>query len=107
MFLAFLLGVSKFLLFKGIFSYKRALKVQSWLYHLWQAEQKWLCNVTFRVIQKSFRDGEIPLDEEMLEYYKDLKALEAEGRYDIVLHQLYVPRDKSQENDDRCITFDE
>lgn len=34
----------------------------------------------------------------MVEYFKDLKALEAEGRYNVVLHQLYIPRDKSQED---------
>lgn len=106
MFLAFLLGVNKFLLFKGILSYKRALKVQSWLYHLWQVEQKWLCNITFRVIQKSFRNGEIPLDEESLEYYRDLKALEAEGRYEIVLNQLYVSRNESHEEGGKCTTSD-
>jgi len=106
MFLAFLLGVNKFLLFKGILSYKQALKVQSWLYHLWQAEQKWLCNITFRVIQKSFRNGEIPLDEETLEYYRDLKALEAEGRYEIILNQLYVPRSEFHEEGGKCTTSD-
>lgn len=104
--LAFWLGVNKFLLFKGFLSYRQALKIQSWLLHLWQMEQKQLCAVTFQVLEQCFRSGEIDLDDDALEYFKDLKAMEAEGRYNEVLHQLYVPRNKSQEDSDRFTTFD-
>lgn len=107
MFLAQLLGWNKFLLFRQILPYKHALRIQSWLLEIWALEQKRLCCVTFKVLERSFAEGEISLDEDTLEYFSDLRALEAEGRYNVVLHQLYVPRDKSQENDDRCITFDE
>lgn len=104
MFLAQLLGWNKSLLFRQILPYKHALKVQSWLLQIWALEQQRLCHVTFRVLERSFAEGEIPLEEDTLEYFRDLKALEAEGRYNVVLHQLYVPRDKSPENNsDRCI----
>lgn len=102
MLLAFWLGVNKSLLFKGFLSYRRALKIQSWLLHLWQMEQKQLCAVTFQVLEQCFRSGEIDLDEDVLEYFKDLKAMEAEGRYNEVLHQLYVPRNKSHEEGGKC-----
>ncbi|GAB4367729.1 MAG: hypothetical protein Kow00121_06280 [Elainellaceae cyanobacterium] len=69
-------------------------------------EQKQLCAVTFQVLEQCFRSGEIDLDDDALEYFKDLKAMEAEGRYNEVLHQLYVPRNKSQEDSDRFTTFD-
>ena len=104
MFLAQLLGWNKFLLFRQILPYKYALKVQSWLLQVWALEQKRLCNVTFRVLERSFAEGEISSDEDALEYFKDLKALEAEGRYNVVLHKLYVPRGKSYEYDSRCTT---
>jgi hypothetical protein len=100
--LAFWLGVNKFLLFKGFLSYRRALKIQSWLLHLWQMAQKQLCAVSFRVLEQCFRSGEIDLGEDVLEYFKDLKAMEAEGRYNEVLHQLYVPRNKSHEEGGKC-----
>lgn len=64
----------------------------------WALEQRRLCHVTFRVLERSFAEGEISLDEATAEYFKDLKALEAEGRYNVVLHELYVPRDKLQED---------
>ncbi|WP_348256409.1 hypothetical protein [Leptolyngbya sp. PL-A3] len=102
MFLAQLLGWNKFLLFRQILPYKYALKVQSWLLQVWALEQKQLCRVTFRVLERSFAEGEIPLDEDTLQYFKDLKSLEAEGRYNIVLHLLYIPRNKSLEDDDKC-----
>ncbi|KAM3116303.1 hypothetical protein [Phormidesmis sp. 146-33] len=102
MLLAFFLGINKSLLFKRFLSYGRALKIQSWLLHLWQMEQKQLCAVTFRVLEHCFRSGEIDLDEDVLEYFKDLKAMEAEGRYNEVLHQLYVPRNKSHEEGGKC-----
>lgn len=102
MLIAFLLGINKSLLFKGFLSYKQALKVQSWLHHLWQTEQKRLCTITFQVLEQCFRDGEIPSEEDTLEYFKDLKALETEGRYDVVLEQLYVPRNKSHEEGEKC-----
>jgi hypothetical protein len=102
MLLAFWLGVNKFLLFKGFLSYRRALKIQSWLLHLWQMAQKRLCAVTFQVLEHCFRSGEIDLDADVLEYFKDLKAMEAEGRYNEVLHQLYVPRNKSKEEVGKC-----
>lgn len=92
--IAFLLGANKALLLKGFLSYGRALKVQSWLYHLWQTEQRRLCTITFRVLEQCFRDGEISLDEDTLNYFRDLKALEAEGRYDLILEQLYIPQKK-------------
>lgn len=92
MFLARLLGWNKFLLFQEILPYKYALKVQSWLLQVWALEQKRLCHVTFRVLERSFAKGEIQQDEHVLEYFKDLKALSAEGRYDVVLNQLYPPR---------------
>jgi hypothetical protein len=98
MFLARLLGWNKFLLFRQVLSYEYALKVQSWLLQVWALEQKRLCRVTFMVLERSFAEGEITLDEDMVEYFKDLKALEAEGRYNVVLHELYIPRDKSQED---------
>jgi hypothetical protein len=60
-------------------------------------EQKQLCAVTFQVLEQCFRSGEINLDEDVLEYFKDLKAMKSEGRYNEVLHQLYVPRNKSHE----------
>lgn len=107
MLLAFLLGVNKFLLFKGFLSYRRALKIQSWLLHLWQMEQKQLCAVTFRVLEQCFKSGEIDLDEDVLEYFKDLKAMEAEGRYNEVLHQLYVPRNKAYQASDKCMAPDQ
>lgn len=97
MLLARLLGWNKFLLFRQILPYKYALKVQSWLLQAWALEQKRLCHVTFRVLERSFTEGEIVLDEATAEYFKDLKALEAEGRYNLVLHQLYVPRDKQED----------
>lgn len=85
--------------------YKYALEIQSWLLQFWTLEQRRLCHVTFRVLEQSFAEGEIPSDEDTLEYFGDLRALEAEGRYDVVLHQLYVPRDKSHEkNDGKCTT---
>ncbi|MCU0550089.1 MAG: hypothetical protein MUC48_12135 [Leptolyngbya sp. Prado105] len=62
---------------------------------LWTWEQKRLCRVTFKVLERSFVAGEISWDEETLEYFKDLKSLEVEGRYEVVLHLLYVPRSKS------------
>jgi hypothetical protein len=95
MFLGKLLGWNKFLLFQQILPYKYALKVQSWLLQLWALEQKRLCQVTFKVLERSFAAEEISWDEETLEYFKDLKSLEAEGRYEVVLHLLYVPRSKS------------
>lgn len=98
MFLARLLGWNKFLLFRQIPPYKYALKVQSCLLQFWALEQRRLCHVTFRVLERSFAEGEISLDEATAEYFKDLKALEAEGRYNVVLHELYVPRDKLQED---------
>lgn len=105
MFLAQLLGWNKLLLFRQILPYKYALKVQSWLLQVWVLEQKRLCNVTFRVLERSFAEGEIPLDDDTLEYYKDLKALESEGRYDVVLNLLYIPRNRSHESGgDECIT---
>lgn len=100
--LAFFLGINKFLLLKGFVSYRRALKIQSWLLHLWLIEQKRLCAVTFQVLEQCFRSGEIDLDEDVLEYFKDLKAMEAEGRYNEVLHQLYVPRNKSHGGGGKC-----
>jgi hypothetical protein len=107
MLLAFWLGVNKFLLFKGVLSCRRALKIQSWLLHLWQMEQKQLCAVTFQVLEQCFRSGEIDLDEDVLEYFKDLKAMEAEGRYNEVLHQLYVPRNKAYQASDKCMAPDQ
>lgn len=104
MFLAQLLGWNKFLLFRQILPYRHALKVQSWLLQIWTLEQKRLCHVTFEVLERSFAEGEISSDEDTLEYFKDLKALEAEGRYNVVLHQLYVPRDKFHEDDSTCTT---
>ena len=98
MFLAQLLGWNKFLLFQKILPYRYALKVQSWLLQFWASEQKRLCCVTFRVLERSFAKGEILLDPGTVEYFKDLKALKSEGRYDVILHQLYVPQDKSPEN---------
>ncbi|MEP1079413.1 hypothetical protein NDI52_28800 [Leptolyngbya sp. PL-A3] len=85
-------------MFRQILPYKYALKVQSWLLQAWALEQKRLCHVTFQVLERSFTEGEIFLDEATAEYLKDLKALEAEGRYNVVLHELYIPRDKSQED---------
>ncbi len=101
MFLAQLLGWNKFLLFRQILPYKHALKVQSWLLQIWALEQKRLCRVTFDVLERSFAEGEICLDEDTLEYFKDLRALEAEGRYEVVLYLLYVPRSKTQEADSK------
>ena len=107
LFLSLLLGINKLLLFRGILPYSKALKIQSWLWGLWVLEQKRLCAVTFRVLEESFADGSVPLDEDCLEYFRDLKALEAEGRYEIVLNQLYLPRTESPEAScDPCSTPD-
>lgn len=65
--------------------------------------QKQLCAVTFQVLEQCFRSGEIDLDEDVLEYFKDLKAMEAEGRYNEVLHQLYVPQNKAYQASDKCM----
>lgn len=70
-------------------------------------EQKQLCAVTFRVLERCFKSGEIDLDEDVLEYFKDLKAMEAEGRYNEVLHQLYVPRNKAYQASDKCMIPDQ
>jgi hypothetical protein len=97
--LSLLLGINKFLLFRGILPYGKALKIQSWVLDLWILEQKRLCTVTFKVLEESFADGSIPLDEDTLDYFQDLKALESEGRYEVVLNQLYLSRKTNQEID--------
>ncbi len=48
----------------------------------------------FKVLEESFANGSVPSDDDCLEYFQDLKALEAEGRYDCVLNQL-VPKDEA------------
>jgi hypothetical protein len=94
LFLGRLLGINKFLLFQGILLYSKALKIQSWLINLWILEQKRLCAIMFKVLEESFANGSVPSDDDCLEYFQDLKALEAEGRYDCVLNQL-VPKDEA------------
>ncbi|AFY67261.1 hypothetical protein [Geitlerinema sp. PCC 7407] len=107
LFLARLLGINKFLLFQGILPYGKALKIQSCLLNLWMLEQKRLCATTFRVLEESFADGSVPSDANCLEYFQDLKTLEAEGRYDCVLNQLYLPRNEFLEiNHDEYSTPD-
>lgn len=106
LFLAQLLGLNKFLLYRRLMPYQYALKIQSGLLQVWVWEQKRLCKITFRVLEESFATGEIPSDEDCLEYFRDLKALEAEGRYEVVLHQLYCSRKSSEELNKEFLSSD-
>lgn len=83
------LAINKWLMLHNWLAFDRAVKVQSWLMEFVLAEQRRLCQAHMRVLEDCFASGELDSDPETLEYFEDLRSLEAEGRYETVLMQIY------------------
>jgi hypothetical protein len=83
------LAINKWLMLHKLLALGRAVKVQTWLMQFVLAEQQLLCRAHMKVLEESFASGELESDPANLEYFEDLRSLEAEGRYEVVLIQLY------------------
>lgn len=83
------LAINKWLMLHNLLALGQAVKVQSWLMQFVLAEQRLLCRAHMKVLEESFASGELESDPANLEYFEDLRSLEAEGRYEAVLIQLY------------------
>ena len=83
------LAINKWLMLHNLLALGRAVKVQSWLIQFVLAEQRLLCRAHMKVLEESFASGELESDPANLKYFEDLRSLEAEGRYEAVLIQLY------------------
>lgn len=88
-FIAVGLGINKWLMLHNLLAFPRAVRIQSWLMQFVLAEQRRLCRAHMKVLEESFASGELESDPANLEYFEDLRSLEAEGRYEAVLIQLY------------------
>lgn len=56
---------------------------------VWFSEQQRLSQKSLDVLEQCFLDGELPLQASHLRCFRDLLALHHEGRYEVVLNQLY------------------
>lgn len=83
------LATNRWLMEHNWLSFDRAVQVQTWLIERIHAEQKHSCQVHLRVLAGCFASGDLPSPSPHLEYFRDLRSLYAEGRYDTMLNQLY------------------
>jgi hypothetical protein len=83
------LAINKWLMLHNLLALGQTVKIQSWLMQFVLAEQRLLCQAHMKVLEESFASGELESDPANLEYFEDLRSLEAEGRYETVLIQLY------------------
>lgn len=83
------LAANRLLMQRNLLRFNQAVKVQTWLIKQIHAEQGRLCRIHIRVLEDCFDSGEIPSTPDMLEYFHNLLSLEAEGRYESFLIQLY------------------
>jgi hypothetical protein len=83
------LAANRLLMQQNLLRLNQAVKIQTWLIKQIYAEQGRLCRTHIRVLKDCFNSGEIPSTPNMLEYFHDLLSLEAEGRYESFLIQLY------------------
>ncbi len=59
------------------------------LWLVWLDEQQRLSQKSLDVLEQCFLEGELPLKASHLQCFRDLLALHHEGRYAVVLAQLY------------------
>jgi hypothetical protein len=94
------LVVNKWLMEHNWLNVDWAVKLQSWLINRVSHEHKLACQAHMRVLETCFLTGELAASADNLNYFYDLRSLYIEGRYDILLVQLYQLDSKSVTEDE-------
>jgi hypothetical protein len=93
------LAMNRWLMEHEWLTFDRAVQIQTWLIDRIHAEQKYSCQVHLQVLEVCFAAGDIPSLPSTLAYFQELRSLYAEGRYEMMLIQLYQ-LDRENEMDD-------
>ena len=83
------LATNRWLMEHNWLAFDRAVQIQTWLIERIHTEQKHSCQVHLKVLAGCFASGDLPSNPPNLEYFRDLRSLYEEGRYDTMLIQLY------------------